>query len=127
MNDFKPTLAVDLDGTILDIDLDRWQEHGMNYFGTPKPQAKEVLDSLRGNGWRIIIHTCRLNPTINTDATGEEAKKKVEEVLDKHDIPYNEVYTRIGKPLAEIYIDDRGLRFESWVQVLRDVGMRKVG
>ena len=34
------------------------------------------------------------------------------EWLEKYEIPYDEIY--FGKPNADVYIDDKGLKFESW-------------
>lgn len=125
MSDDKPTLAIDLDGTILRIDMFKWMKYGMEYFGTPMPYVRTALTELRNMGWRIIIHTCRLNPKVNTRGTMAEAKKKVENALKENNIPYDEVYSGIGKPLADYYIDDRAIKFEDWHQVLFDLGVKE--
>ena len=39
--------------------------------------------------------------------------------LDKHEIPYDEVW--FGKPLADLYIDDKGYRFDNWNDVVKDL------
>ena len=118
MEDRKPIVAVDLDGTILEIDLAKWEKCGMDYFGEPLPFAVEALEHIRSCGWHILIYTCRLNPIINPDVSTDEAKKRIGEVLDKYSIPYDEIYDGYGKPLADIYIDDRGFRFTTWVEVI---------
>lgn len=125
MPDRVPTLAIDLDGTIFRIALSKWMEHGMKYFGITMPYVVTALKNLRDSGWRIIIHTCRLNPKVNTEMTMVDAKKAVEHALQENNIPFDEVYSGIGKPLADYYIDDRGIRFEDWHQVLSDLGVKE--
>lgn len=34
----------------------------------------------------------------------------VKEYMDKHNLPYDEVYYGQGKPVASYYVDDRGIR-----------------
>lgn len=38
--------------------------------------------------------------------------------LARHEIEYDEIY--FGKPNAEVYIDDRALRFENWEEVTEE-------
>ena len=121
----KGTLAVDLDGTILRMNLARWHREGMDYFGTPMPGVKKALKVLRELGLRIVIHTCRMNPMVATGHTLPEMKKTIEDALDELNIPYDEVYDGVGKPLADFYIDDRGIKFKTWSQVLYDLGVIK--
>ncbi len=41
------------------------------------------------------------------------------EWLDRYEIEYDEIY--FGKPNAQIYLDDRALRFTSWADVTDEV------
>lgn len=114
----QKTVAVDLDGTILDFDWDSWVSKRMNYFGLPKRGAILALKTLRKRGYKIIIHTCRTNIRVNPQYTLGELWIIVEKILEHHKIPFDEVWVETGKPIADYYIDDRGIGFKSWKQVM---------
>jgi hydroxymethylpyrimidine pyrophosphatase-like HAD family hydrolase len=75
----------------------------------PIKGAKEALESLYLNGWHITIYTARSWHYYNT----------IREYMDKHQLPYDNVVC--GKMFAKYYIDDRGLRFTSWDQTMREL------
>lgn len=99
----KQTIAIDFDGVIHNYNLG-WLD-GSIYDGLKKG-AKEAIDLL-SKEYEIIVFTSRPN-TIEVD-----------EWLKKHGIKVKEVTNT--KPIARVYIDDRGLRFENWEQVLKDL------
>ena len=120
MKDGKVVLAIDFDNTIV--------ENAFPEVGALKLHAKEVLSALDKSGCKIIIHTCRTNPTINTNR--KLRKKYLNDMvrcLKDNCIPYDEIWTGKGKPLCHLFIDDCALPFISWFQVLADItGMIKV-
>ena len=93
----------------------------MKYFGTPIKGAKKALINLRRKGYKIIIHTCRVNPVLNNSYSLDELYMKVKKILTKNEIPYDEIWLGTGKPLADYYIDDRAIKFEDWKQVLGEI------
>jgi histidinol phosphatase-like enzyme len=104
-------LAIDLDGTICDDEYP--------FFGCVKPGAREALTKLKAAGHYITIYSCR---------TGEELKsskydradqvKKMEEFLTDNHIPFDEIYEGVGKPVADRYIDDRGIEYkDNWEEI----------
>lgn len=97
-------VCVDLDGTLA-IEK-RWRELGP--IGHPFPGAKHFLEELRENA-RVIIHTVRCNSAIRHGYSAETMKCLVEEWLNKHELPYDEIYSGAGKPVAVAYIDDRAI------------------
>lgn len=113
------TIVVDLDGTILEFDWEKWQKHEHNYFGDPKEGAIETLHKLRAMGHRLVIHTCRINNThINKKYGIGDLHRRVRRILNIHQIPYDEIWVGKGKPLGSLYIDDRGFRLEdNWHEV----------
>ena len=113
----KPfTIAVDLDDTILEYD--EWK--GEDHFGEPKPGAKQKLTKLKDEGCKIIIHTCRGNIT------------GVEDVLEKNEIPFDFINENddqpeggSDKPIADVYLDDKAIKFKSWDQAYRAIEKAK--
>lgn len=92
------TIAVDFDGVI--AEYDGWK--GVGILGGPRRDVVSALRTLRAEGWKIVIHTTR----------GEE---EIAAYLLQHSIPHHEInrnsdYTTLGgKPVADVYWDDRAL------------------
>lgn len=107
-----PTLCVDFDGVI--ASYKHWEGKGV--FGEPLPNVAEALEKLQSLGWIIIIHTTRSETHL------------IEKYLNNHKILYNFINynpenihqgLNMGKPLADVYLDDRGLTFEGrWLDVV---------
>lgn len=114
------TVAIDLDGVILDFDWDEWIESGMAYFGKPKADSKVALRKLKRMGYKIIIHTCRTRPDMH-GLKMPTLRKYVREILKSNNIPYDEIWSKQGKPLASYYIDDCAIEFKNWEQVLKKI------
>lgn len=100
------TLAIDFDGVIHDP---KNVPKGKR-MGQPMPGAVEAITEL-SKKYFLIIHTVR--------AAGPEATKAVSDWLDYFKIPRHRI-TNI-KPRADFYIDNNGIRFENWSQVLREL------
>jgi len=115
------TVAVDLDGPIFEVYWESDDFHNSQYrvnkFGKLVHGAKYFLKKLRKDGHRIIIHTCRTNPTANHGRTMKYLAQLVRDELNKYGIPFDEVWSGEGKPLAQLYIDDRAVRFTAWHDV----------
>jgi len=105
----RQTIAVDFDGTIC-----KEQSYGDGeIIETPNEGASKVMKKLYGSGFKLIIFTTRLNPNFGGDLGLK--KRRIEEWLKKHDIPYDEVTN--NKPAAIAYIDDRAIRFTNWQDI----------
>ena len=90
-------IAVDLDDTLL-----------IGCFpgaGSPMPNIITRMRLLKEKGCRIIIHTSRINPHYAEQR--EEQLETIRDALDKYGIPYDEIWTGEGKPLACCYVDDK--------------------
>lgn len=103
-------VAVDLDGTLCEL-----KAPGQGYGDVrPLPGAVERLRELRRAGHTVIITTARNMATCEGNVG--KAVKNVGRVtldwLESHGVEYDEFH--FGKPNADIYIDDRALRFERW-------------
>ena len=108
----QPTVCVDLDGTLLSYD--NWK--GEEVFGDPLPGAVDAMQQFRESGWKIIIFTTRANRDL------------IAKALDKRGIVYDHINENpdqpgenSGKPLADVYIDDRAVRFENWDKTVKTV------
>ena len=104
----QPTVAVDLDGVI--FEYKDWK--GLQHFGKPIKDVKKALKMLRKMGFKIVIFTCRANPAIQ-DEPLPALELYIRKALEIAEIPFDEIAMN-GKPFAAYYIDDRGIRFETW-------------
>lgn len=99
------TIAIDFDGV-----LHKYSKgyHDGTCYDEPMEGGIEAIIKLRNKGYEVVIFTCR-----NPDAIYEWFKKywdssahgEVPDVTNK-------------KPLAIAYVDDRGIRFTNWKDIL---------
>lgn len=73
------------------------------------PGALDGLRWLRKSGHKVAIHSARANWTGGLE--------EIERKLERHKLPFK-VY---AKPDADLYIDDKGLRFTRWPDVIKVV------
>lgn len=93
-------LAIDLDGVIHNPnDVEPGKK-----MGRPIEGAQEALENLTDQGHTIIIHTVR----------GDS--QHVRDWLEFYGLDDYEVTST--KPNADLYIDDKAMKFESWPQVM---------
>ena len=106
-------ICFDLDGTICET---RSPEQKYSEV-SPLPGAVQVMKKLKEDGHYLIIATARSQKTYNHNLGKILANsgKMLFEWLDKHDIPYDEIW--FGKPLADLYVDDKGHRFMNWKEL----------
>ena len=102
------TLAIDFDRTLMDT----YHPQPGFKLGPPMPGAVEIMSKLKAAGHILVIHTCRAND-------GGAAVVTVEKWLDYFKIPFDYVWASEhgAKPVADFYIDDKGLRFVDWPKV----------
>lgn len=110
-----PTICLDFDGTISE-----WAKYPEP--GPPTPGVKEALQELKDMGFEILILSARTSDEMSKHPIDKEMeKRRMEEYLDEHEIPYD-VVLKSDKPVAMFYIDDRALEFHGdWEDVLRKV------
>jgi capsule biosynthesis phosphatase len=103
-------IVIDLDGTICTL-----KQKNETYADVlVKPGAVEFIKKLRSEGHIVIIQTARNMATCesNLGKVMKNVGKVTLEWLEKNDVEYDEIY--FGKPNANLYIDDRALRFDDW-------------
>lgn len=98
----RKTVAVDWDGTLVD-DNKEWL-----------PDAEYALRKLVRAGHTVLIYSCRTSYLVGQT----EIREKLQEArLNKH----VKVWTEAGKPNADVYVDDRAVRFTTWADVLEEI------
>ena len=116
------TVAVDLDDTILDFDWETWLDNPFSYYGPPQEGAKKALQKLRKLGFRIIIHSCRLTPgKFRHNMSLLEVLIELSNWLVKHKIPFDELWAKKGKPMADFYVDNHGIRHTNWTDTIAQI------
>ncbi|MBN9293821.1 MAG: capsular biosynthesis protein [Flavobacteriia bacterium] len=109
-------ICIDLDGVIANL-----KKNGETYSDIlPVEGAQEKLEALKRNGHYIIIQTARHMKTCegNLGKVNARITKITLDWLEKHNIPYDEIY--FGKPWAHLYIDDNAFRFRNWNSIEDD-------
>lgn len=96
--------SLDFDGTLVRI------TPGYKPPYTFQPGARDAVRALKAAGHKIIIHSCRSNPDAN--GNGRELKKWMVDFLDGEGVPYDEIWEKPGKPVADCYVDDRSIAYD---------------
>jgi predicted HAD superfamily phosphohydrolase YqeG len=109
------TIIVDFDGTIAE-----WGEYPEP--GPPCPGVKEALQAIKDQGLIVAVLSARTSDQMSKHPIDKEMeKRRIEEYLKEHEIPYD-VVLKNDKPVARFYIDDRAIEYRGdWEDVLRKV------
>lgn len=107
-------IVMDLDETICTT------VNGDYVNSIPKPDVIERMREFKAQGFEIVISTSRNMRTYegNVGKINANTLPIIVGWLDKHKVPYDEIYT--GKPWCGIdgfYVDDRALRPDEFVQL----------
>lgn len=104
-------VCVDFDGTIAPFG-------DLFGFPPPLPGAKEFLDTLRENGYTIVIFTSRLSTVWHNHEGRDPARgifeqvQYLQEYFERYDLEADSVTAE--KVPAVAYIDDKAIEFASW-------------
>ena len=101
----KPiSIMVDLDGVISTEErvFDRPLAQAI-------PGARAALTQLKQAGHTIVIYTAR----------GWAEYNVTKDWLDRNEMPYDAIH--MGKPIANVWIDDRAIHFKDWPQTLDEL------
>jgi len=90
--------AVDLDNTLFCF-------IGLDKIGPPMPSIITRMNQLKDMGCWIIIHTSRISPEYLQQQ--DHQMDMIESALHLWKIPFDEIWTGEGKPLACGYVDDK--------------------
>lgn len=100
------TIMVDLDGVLCTEEMFHDRP-----LAEPLPGARQALQKLRASGHIVVIYTAR--------SWGE--CRVTRRWLDEHGFEYDGLH--MGKPVADVWIDDRALRFTNWEDTLGQLGV----
>ncbi|MCL4367099.1 hypothetical protein M1563_02930 [Patescibacteria group bacterium] len=114
----KKAICVDFDGVIHQYSQG-WLDGSV--YDKPIKGAKRSLAHIVKSGFEVIIFTTRLNSEVNSDT--DQQLEKIKEWLTKYGFREQQHYHRITaiKPQATAYIDDHGVEFTSWREVLAKI------
>ena len=73
------------------------------------PNAKEVINNWYDSGHTIIIYTAR----------GWSEYNMTKRWLDDFGVKYHQLLC--GKPIGDVWIDDRAIKFESWDRIINEI------
>lgn len=103
------TAVFDLDDTIC--------RHENRAYATAVPimPTIEKIQRLKKDGWEIIIYSARGQHSCNgyLPLIEERNRATVEKWLKEHNVPFDRIV--FGKPLGDIYVDDKGVSLEDFL------------
>ncbi len=113
----KKTICIDFDGVLADYSKGY---QGLDVFGEMMKGADAATRTLRKNGWTIIIYTTR------------PATDKLRKWLEDNKVEYDYINENPDQPeeskgcklVADIYLDDRSMRFYNWHDAVRQIAER---
>ena len=106
-SNYQKTIAIDFDG-VIHAYREGWKDGTI--YDEAVPYAIHSMKKLLARGYKLVIFTCR--------AETEEGANAVYKWLNKYDIDTALLEVTDRKPKAIAYIDDRGIRFTNWQDVL---------
>ncbi len=117
-------IAIDFDGVLHGYSKG-WSDGSI--YDAPVPGAAEAMKKLKEEGHTLYIFSTRTNPIFKKKKEDSvDQKVMMEEWMKQHGIPFDKVWT-FGKPMADLFIDDRAIGFRGdWQATLQDVSEFKV-
>ena len=98
------TIMVDLDGVLCTEEMFLERPLAQPFAG-----AAAALRRLRAAGYVVVIYTAR----------GWGEYRVAKQWLDDHGFEYDGLH--MGKPVADVWIDDRAIRFTDWDDTLKQL------
>tara|TARA_R110000824_G_scaffold24497_2_gene86247 strand:+ start:18176 stop:18577 length:402 start_codon:yes stop_codon:yes gene_type:complete len=109
-------VAIDFDGVVHDFSKG-W--HDGTCYGKPLPGSLDAIRKLSKN-YNIIIFTAKVKPS-RPLVNGMTGHQLVAQWLEDHNVLQYVDEITCEKPRAQIYIDDKGYRFENWKDALKQI------
>ena len=99
-------ICVDIDGVLASWD-NGWR--GVRFFGDVIDGAKYFLEELHKRDCEIIIYSCRGLEELNAPYKAPMLRNFIRDWLEANDLPYDDIFVGQGKPIANYYVDDKGI------------------
>ena len=99
------TICFDFDGVL--ASYDGWKDGAI---GEPIPNGVKLAKLCHEVGYKIVINTCRTHPQHGLKNRHDQIIT-IHNWLHNNDVPYDSIQLE-GKPIADVYIDDRGMYFD---------------
>lgn len=106
--------VIDFDGTLC--------KFAFPDVGSVEPDIRPALELLKCAGYTIKIHSCRTATYWNRPDEREIHIQLIEDFMAKQKLIYDEliILPSMDKPIADVYIDDRAIRYENnWLEIAR--------
>ena len=97
-------IIIDLDGTICTE-----EKTYSRSLAKPVKGAVEAVNDLFDAGNTIIIYSAR----------SWQEYEVTQHWLENHNIRYTQLV--MGKPIGDVWIDDRALKFDNWGKIIKDI------
>lgn len=101
-------IIIDMDGTICTE-----EKTYSRSMAKPNEGAIESINKLVDEGHTVIIYSAR---------SWQEYEMTVD-WLQRHGVKYHQVV--MGKPIGDVWIDDRAIRYNNWKEVMNTLGTMK--
>ena len=107
------TYCFDIDGTLCT------NTDGAYEQAVPLPEVIALVNGLGAQGHRILLYTAR------GATTGIDWRGLTEQQLSSWGVQYHQLY--MGKPTADLYVDDRAINVADWLRQQRAAGDKRTG
>jgi len=114
-------ISIDFDGV---IHRNSKGFHDGTIYDKPVKGTKKSLRKLYTKGFDLVISTCKADPD-RPLVNGKNGIELVWEWLEKWELDQYIMKVTNEKPRALFYIDDKGIRFESWKDTLKIIEAKK--
>ena len=98
------TICFDFDGVLAEYDT--WKD---GEIGNPIPEGVVLANACKALGYKIVISTCRTHP--EHLPSNHYQLRDIRKWLFDNKVPFDHI-DDLGKPTADVYVDDRGLYFD---------------
>jgi len=113
----KKNIGIDFDGVIHKCSKGY---HDGTVYDDPIDGSLESLKTIKEMGFNIIIYSCKSRsdrPSVN----GKNGTEMIWDWLEKHNVKHLVSDVVSEKPRAICFIDDKGYRFQNWIDTIKFV------